>query len=61
MTEAEKNRFNFLFEKVKSLYEEGKFKKGYKTFVLINLYNDWLSVNDLYLADQFKDDLKKSQ
>lgn len=60
MTEADKNRLNILLERVRSLYEEGKFKKGYKTFVLINLYNDWLSVNDLYLADQFKDDLKKA-
>lgn len=60
MTEADKNKLNFLFEKVKSLYEEGKFKKGYKTFVLLSLYNDWISVNDLYLADQFKDDLEKA-
>lgn len=60
MTEVDKNRLNLLLGKVKSLYEEGKFKKGYKTFVLLSLYNDWLSVNDLYLANQFKDDLKKA-
>lgn len=60
MTEAEKNKLNFLFEKVKSLYEEGKFKKGYKTFVLLSLYNGWLNVDDLYLYKQVKDDLKKA-
>lgn len=60
MTEAEKNRFNFLFQKVKSLYEEGKFKKGYKTFVLISLYNGWLNIDDLYLYKQVNDNLKKA-
>lgn len=60
MTEAEKNRLNLLLDKVKQLYEDGKFKKGFKTFVLINLYNGWLNVDDLYSANQFKDDLKKA-
>ena len=60
MTEADKNRLNLLLERIKSLYEEGKFKKGFKTFVLINLYNGWLNVDDLYLYKRVKDDLKKA-